>query len=167
MDLSRRRFLQGALAPQQSEAIRLPWTISESRFTAGCTRCGVCITVCPQQIIKAAEGGFPALDFSERECTFCGKCTESCEQPLFDPTQAPWQQTARIDDNCLTNSGIVCQNCKDACSPGAIRFQFGLGGIAMPDIEADICNGCGACVAPCPTGSIKIDSTTEEMSVPL
>ena len=165
MDLSRRRFLRGDLKPQQSDAIRLPWTISESHFIDGCTRCGDCIEACPQHIVNVADGGFPALNFSARECTFCGKCTEACDRPLFDLTQAPWQQTARINDHCLTNNGIVCQNCKDACTPRAIGFQFGVGGIATPNIDSETCNGCGACVAPCPTGSIKIVHTTQEMSV--
>lgn len=165
MDLSRRRFLRGAIKPQQSDAIRLPWSISESQFIDGCTRCGDCVKACPQHIVAVADGGFPALSFSERECTFCGKCVEACEQPLFDQNQEPWQQTASIDEHCLTKNGIVCQNCKDACMPRAIRFQFGVGGIATPHVESEPCNGCGACVAPCPTDSIKIVHTTVEMSV--
>lgn len=155
MDVSRRRFLRGHIQPQH-QATRLPWAISEDTFLAGCTRCNQCLSACPQGIVKQSDGGFPALDFSDRECTFCGECVKACPEPLFDLEAKPWQQVAEVSNNCLTFNGIVCQNCKDACEPRAIRFQFSAGGLSRPEIDTAACTGCGACIAPCPNGSISM-----------
>ena len=166
MDVSRRRFLRGDVKTPRHQEIRLPWIIDENHFVAGCTRCGDCIRTCPQQILKPGDGGFPKLDFSERECTFCSACTDTCKEPLFDKHKAPWQHVAEVGDNCLTRTGIVCQNCKDACDPRAIRFHFRAGAIARPEIDSASCTGCGACIAPCPNGSMSIVPSINQMSSP-
>ena len=166
MDASRRLFLRGHFSTGTPAApinngqapIRLPWVISEGVFLDGCTRCGDCISACPQHIVVKGDGGFPQLDFTNQECTFCGDCVQSCQQALFDLTEKPWLQVASIGQNCLTFDGIVCQNCKDACEPRAIRFRFGAGGLSRPEINNEACTGCGACIAPCPNGSISMHS---------
>lgn len=157
MDVSRRRFLRGNVQPHSND-IRLPWIISESVLLDGCTRCGDCISACPQKIVVKGDGGFPKLDFSNRECTFCGQCATACQQPLFDLGAEPWQYIAAIGEQCLTFNGIVCQNCKDACQPRAIRFRFGKGGMSRPEVDGDACTGCGACIAPCPNDSISLQT---------
>ncbi|MEE2729481.1 MAG: ferredoxin-type protein NapF [Pseudomonadota bacterium] len=167
MDTSRRRFLQGGFGEADArDAIRLPWSTDHTAFINGCTRCGDCIACCPQRIIRPGAGGYPELDFSERECTFCGNCAHTCQQPLFDLEHPPWQHRAQIGTDCLTHAGIVCQNCKDACTASAIRFQFARGGIAKPVLDVDRCTGCGACIAPCPNDSIRM-TTQPESSTPL
>ncbi|MFE8731076.1 4Fe-4S dicluster domain-containing protein, partial [Aeromonas hydrophila] len=58
--------------------------------------------------------------------------------------------------NCLANGQVYCQRCQDSCEPRAIRFIPTLGRVPTPVIELDSCNGCGACVADCPVGSIRV-----------
>jgi ferredoxin-type protein NapF len=163
MDTSRRHFLRGRLRPQNND-IRLPWVKNEALFTSGCTRCGDCYSACPQQIIVAGEGGYPTLSFEHNECTFCGKCVTTCKEPLFDNTTnaSPWDYLAVISTHCLTHDGIVCQNCKDACEPRAITFQFG--GVANPKVNKHDCTGCGACIAPCPNSSINLQHANAPVS---
>lgn len=155
MNPSRRSLLRGRLQAQ-APALRLPWALDDSAFTANCNRCGDCLQACPEQIIIKADGGFPQVDFGAGACTFCHACVEVCQQPVFRHDGAPWQASAQISDACLTRQQVYCQNCKDACDARAIRFQFGLHGISQPRIDTDACTGCGACVAPCPTQAIQI-----------
>lgn len=156
-DLSKRRWLNlGKARPRPAN--RLPWSVDWARFTADCHRCGDCLSACPENIIVAGDGGFPVLDFSLGECTFCGRCAETCHQNIFVAlNESPWHQQAQVKEGCLTDNGVFCRSCEDSCEVGAIRFRPRLGGISRPELDMDACNGCGACVAGCPTRAIKIE----------
>ncbi|WP_083953699.1 ferredoxin-type protein NapF [Thauera butanivorans] len=158
--LSRRSFLRGgmrAVAP----AVRPPWARAEAAFLAACTRCDACIDACPTAILLRADGGFPGVDFSAGagECTFCGECVAHCEpQALVRSAEggAPWALKAGVGRGCLAESGVECRVCGESCPVGAIRFRPRLGGVALPQLDADACTGCGACFAPCPTRAIAM-----------
>jgi len=133
----------------------LPWVIDAKKFLELCTQCTDCINVCPEEIIFKGDGGFPSIDFELGECDFCGKCAQVCQEPIFSPTsEAPWQKKATISESCLANENIYCRSCAESCEAQALTFQLGLN--AVPKIDNELCNGCGACVAPCPTKAIDI-----------
>jgi ferredoxin-type protein NapF len=156
VDASRRGFLRGRPSPKAE--IRPPWALAEALFINHCTRCNDCLPACPQHIVIAGDGGYPTVDFSRNECTFCGECTKACRpQALMrHDDQPPWTIKALISDLCLARKGVECRICGDFCDVRAIRFTPRLGGTALPEITLETCNGCGACVAPCPTGAIAI-----------
>ncbi|MGS0696898.1 ferredoxin-type protein NapF [Shewanella sp. 0m-4] len=150
---SRRRLFNR----KKMNAIRPPWIKQSIEFTDECTRCDKCISACETQIIIKGDGGFPEIDFKIDECTFCKKCADACLEPIFEATDTtPWQMTAVIQDSCMAYQGIWCQSCKDACDPRAISFTLAIGKAPVPKIDLDACNGCGACVAPCPSTAIIV-----------
>lgn len=133
----------------------MPWIDDSQQFTENCTQCNQCVSQCPENIIVQGDGGFPVIDFSLGECTFCGKCAESCEETIFvKTTELPWQKKAVINDTCLANQNVACRSCAESCPEEALTFKIGIN--AVPDINLDKCNGCGACFAPCPTHAIEI-----------
>ncbi|MGL4604368.1 MAG: ferredoxin-type protein NapF [Iodobacter sp.] len=154
MDPSRRNLLFGR-RPQTPAAPRPPWAVVD--FFARCTRCGDCATVCPTQIIKKGDGGFPVVDFTHNECTFCGDCVKSCVSGALVVSEAPpWSIYAQITDSCLAARGVECRVCGEVCDEQAIRFQLAIGKVASPVVNSEQCSGCGACVAPCPSQSIRL-----------
>lgn len=162
VNLSRRGLFRGRLSAPEPET-RLPWSLSWPDFVADCTRCGDCLTACPEQILVKGDGGFPTLDFSRGECTFCTECVSACELPLFRPvTEAPWDYVAHIEAGCLAHEQVFCQRCQDSCEHNAIRFSPQLGRVPTPSIALELCNGCGACVADCPVGSIRVGAPRGE-----
>lgn len=152
--LSRRSFLRAQLAAGPA-ALRPPWTSSER--LAACTACGDCIAACPQAILSPGRDGLPVLSFAARECTFCGRCAEVCAEPVFtDRSEPAFRHLAAIGEACFTARGIHCQTCGDACPQAAIHFHLRLGGPPSPEIAAETCNGCGACLSACPAQAVTI-----------
>jgi ferredoxin-type protein NapF len=138
--------------------IRPPWSIAEQQFIKQCTRCDQCIKACPTKIIERGRGGFPVINFNKGECDFCEQCVKSCHEHAFMPTNdtPAWNYVVSIAPTCLAMNKVVCQSCADQCEQRAIRFKFAPGGISKPVLNSDSCNGCGACIAPCPVNAITI-----------
>jgi len=157
VDLTKRRIFARQIVDDSS--VRLPWLANASTFTDQCTRCGKCVDSCETRIITKGDGGFPTVDFTLDECTFCYQCAEVCPEPLFTAkTEQPWNARATISDSCLAQKNVECRSCGDMCDTMAIRFKLQIGKVAQPNIELDECNGCGACVAVCPTSSINVSN---------
>lgn len=154
--ISRRQFLRVDFGGRKTVQ-RPPWALAEAAFEAACTRCGDCVTACPEGIL-IAERGYPRVDFARGACTFCGDCLEACKAGALvrrDDTP-PWRITARIGEKCIAFDGVVCRLCADACGASAIKFRPRVNQAAVPEIVSEKCTGCGACVAPCPTGTIRV-----------
>lgn len=151
--MARRAFFQGK-SQQAASVVRPPWSVPEQQFLKDCTRCHDCITACPTRIITPGSGGYPTIDFMRGECLFCDACSLACEPHVLLGSSADtpaWNLTLTITDACLAYKKVECRVCAEACQESAIRFPPRLGGIAWPIINNELCTGCGACIAPCPS----------------
>ncbi len=154
---SRRQFL-GMGLKDKAAPLRPPWAINETSFLDACTRCGDCLSVCPEHIlVPETAGGYPRVDFSQGECTFCKKCVDICTtSALSAELLSPWLAKIKINEKCLATQHVVCNTCGEQCEARAIRFIPALGVVSLPSIDLESCTGCGACVAPCPTQAIEV-----------
>lgn len=164
--LTRRSFLRGRIRSVEP-AQRPPWALNETDFISRCTRCDACIKACPTAILVPADGGYPTVDFSRGECTFCAECLTQCTPAALvrEPGVPPWSLQAVIAPSCLAANGVECRVCGEACPTGAIRFRPRLGGVALPALTLDSCNGCGACFAPCPVRAITVKAGEMDMAI--
>lgn len=159
-DLSRRRLFT---RHTDTQIPNLPW--ANENFLHDCTRCQACVLACPTQIIIQGEGGFPQVDFHLGECEFCYECASACanadnssQSVIFRPkSEKPWTIQAKIKENCLAFNGVECRACQDSCPEMAIRFTLQIGQAATPSI-LDNCTACGACVSPCPSDAIEMQT---------
>lgn len=154
IDLGRRGFLTGRPV-SRSLVVRPPWT-RERAVASACTGCGACVAACPQAIVALDRDGRPALCFDGGECTFCGACAQSCPEPVFDRAVPAFEHVVVFGETCFARRGIVCQSCADTCPETAISFRPRLGGPALPDLAAERCTGCGACLSACPAQAIAV-----------
>ena len=155
VDRAKRRFF--TRREPVSDKPLLPWLKDHARFTDQCSRCAECVKACETQIIVSGDGGFPQIDFSQGECTFCYQCAERCPENLFVAKQnSPWDAKASINAQCLALQNVECRACAESCEQSAIVFQLAVGRVAQPKLNTELCNGCGACVATCPTSSILV-----------
>jgi len=151
--LSRRQILTAKLQALPA-VLRPPWT--DEDFEAKCEACGDCIQACPRRILRADAQNFPFVDYARTGCDFCGECAKFCETGAIRKAGIPWQLEVRVLARCLAVRGTICRSCEEICEEEAISFRLGLNGKSYPMIDADECNGCGFCVAPCPTKAIAI-----------
>lgn len=129
-----------------------------------CTGCGLCVERCPTGIIALSDG-LPALDFASGECTFCGECKLVCPEPVFAPEPIHrFSHAATVTDACLARRDVACQSCGESCPENAIRFRARLGGPFLPDLDEELCTGCGACLQVCPVGAIATKARELELA---
>ncbi len=153
--MSRASLLRGHL--REPPPIRPPWAGPEAAFLTSCDRCGRCARACPEKIIVAGRDGVPEVDFRRGDCSFCRDCVAACSTGALTASErAPWFTVAEIAYSCLSVQGVICRLCQERCQAAAIAFLPALGGYALPDVDAEACTGCGACVRICPVTAVRI-----------
>lgn len=160
--ITRAQFLRGDFSGRR-QPLRPPWHADEALFLAACDRCGECVSACEAKILQSDQYGLPIVNFQHGECTFCAACAQHCPTGAlqYDAERVPWTLRAVINDSCLAFKGVVCNRCAEECEVSAIRLRLVAGGIALPQLETQQCNGCGACVRTCPASAIVMQSHGE------
>lgn len=143
----------------KERGIRPPGAKPEKSFIEFCNGCGACIKACPEKLIQLNSDKLPIVSFANKGCTFCGQCSAACDQNAFiaDIDQEDvWTWRARVSARCLDKNGIVCRACEASCEMNAIKFRPVLGGRTDVSVLLADCNGCGECIASCPSGAIAM-----------
>jgi len=97
------------------------------------------------RIEEARETGRTLIDLGMPSMGAPGASTPGTETPIPDTADFRWLISSDVCKHC-THAG-----CLDVCPTGALfRSEFG-----TVVVQADVCNGCGTCVAGCPFGVIE------------
>ncbi len=136
-----------------------PRSGDESHFLTHCTRCDACINACENNILQRGAGGYPSVNFKNNECSFCYACAQACPRiAIFSaPHQGPGICSSPLGTRALAYQSVECRRCQDSCEPMAIIFRPTLSGIYQPQLNSQLCNGCGACAASCPVSAITAE----------
>lgn len=127
-----------------------------------CEYCGhPCVAACEAEIIRLHPDdhvyrGMPYLSFESAGCTACDACVEVCPLPPEDVAGEPRRVlgTAMVDHGvCLAWNGVICMSCQFACGHRALRGDAR----GRPSVNAELCNGCGACVSVCPARAVAVE----------
>lgn len=146
--------------PASTDGFRPPWSLPENVFIALCTGCGGCRDECPRGLLQKGAGGLPFIDFALGACNFCGECVDACArgaltQRYRGANWGAWTLKARVSGDCLIGAGVMCQQCVDQCAMHAIHLPHDRDD-PHPSIDAQVCNGCGACYTSCPADAISL-----------
>jgi MauM/NapG family ferredoxin protein len=144
--------------------LRPPGALAEQEFRETCSRCGVCVEVCPAHCIKidttgAKGAGVPYIEPDIMPCVVCDSlaCMNQCPSGALSPIPlaeinmgtAKWRP-----ETCVrTTKGEQCTICIDHCPVGEVAIRLLEGKV---DVIEDGCIGCGVCQHDCPTSPKSI-----------
>ncbi len=148
-----------------------PGSRSLAHFKEKCTACHLCVTHCPQQILKPAGFGF-GLDYAFkphmvfREGGFCNYscvvCSEVCPNGAIQRVTEEEKKRIQIGvaklniDLCIVeNNSTSCGACSEHCPTQALKMEPHEGGLTLPRLYRGLCIGCGGCESICPTSPVK------------
>ena len=143
-----------------------PGSMNLKHFERHCTACHLCITHCPQQVLKPAGFNYginytfkPHLVFYEKGfCNYeCTVCSEVCPTGAIRKLTKEEKKVTQIGiaqfhrNHCIViTEGTSCGACSEHCPTQAVRMDPYINGLTLPHIENELCIGCGGCESICP-----------------
>lgn len=146
------------LVPAGSDSLR--------SFTAHCTACQLCVSVCPNDVLRPSSSLSrwmqPEMSYERGYCRpECVRCSEVCPAGAIRPITVADKSSIQMGhavfvyENCVVNTdGVECGNCARHCPAGAIQMVPSVAGVPdspkLPVVNEARCIGCGACENLCP-----------------
>ena len=142
-----------------------PGSFNINQFTSKCTACSLCVSACPTGVLQPSflEYGFlgimqPHMDFKSGFCNYdCIKCTEVCPTGAILPQELEPKKLIQmgiakfVKKNCIVETkGKDCGACSEHCPTKACHMIPYKGKVVIPEVNEDLCIGCGACEHVCP-----------------
>lgn len=153
--------------PNRKAPVTPPGSHSARNFNRHCTACQLCVSVCPNQVLRPSGDITTLLQpemtyergFCRPECT---KCSEVCPAGAIEPITVAEKSSLQIghavwiEKNCVVlTDKVECGNCARHCPAGAItmveRLPKGPVSQKIPVVNVERCIGCGACEYLCPS----------------
>ena len=135
-------------------------------FTAHCTACQLCVSVCPNGVLRPSSRlenlMLPEMSYERGYCRpECTKCSEVCPAGAIRKIDRAEKSSTQIGhavwikDNCIPlTDGVSCGNCARHCPSGAIQMvasdASNPDSVKIPVVNTERCIGCGACENLCP-----------------
>ncbi|MDR0413661.1 MAG: 4Fe-4S dicluster domain-containing protein [Dysgonamonadaceae bacterium] len=148
-----------------------PGSVSLAHFKQKCTACHLCITHCPQQILKPAGFNFglqyafkPHLVFYEMAfCNYsCTVCSEICPNGAIVRLTEEEKKVTQIGvaqfdkSKCIVyTDNTSCGACSEHCPVQAVQMESYKDGLTLPRVFEELCIGCGGCESICPVRPVK------------
>lgn len=160
-------YIEDKKIPKRATPIVPPGSLSIRNFTKKCTGCQLCVSVCPNQVLRpsASLSTFmqPEISYERGYCRpECTKCSEVCPAGAINAISREEKSSVQvghavwIEKNCvIITDSVSCGNCARHCPVGAISMvevsPDSLDSKTIPVINTERCIGCGACENLCPS----------------
>ena len=120
---------------------------------------------CPDQVLRPSItqhglAGFlqPYQDFEVSFCSYnCSNCSQICPTGAIQPITVKDRRTVRTGTaeffrgRCVVKTeGTSCGACSEHCPTQAVHMVPWKNGLTIPEVDPDLCIGCGGCEFICP-----------------
>jgi polyferredoxin len=161
---------QSTIKEEKTYPVCPPGGISIDDFIKKCTACSLCINACPNGVLQPAfkEYGLsgmmlPVMNYHKSFCTYkCTVCTEVCPSGALQSLLLEAKQLTQIgkvkfiEDNCIVKTeNTSCGACSESCPTKAVDMIPYKGDLLIPQVNDEICVGCGHCEYACPVTPYK------------
>jgi ferredoxin len=171
--------LPGKIIPQTEESAPVipgrypatpPGSLGFRNYTAKCTACQLCVAACPAKVLQPSflefglTGMFqPKMDYYSGFCLYeCNVCSEICPTGAIQSVDPEQKQRIQIGNSRLDMNICVvvadrkaCGLCAEKCPTKAIGLISYLGDLKLPELNSEVCIGCGHCEFVCPTRPLR------------
>jgi ferredoxin len=156
---------RGGLNQHNKRAVLPPGAKSLAHFQSHCTACHLCVANCPDQVLRPSItrhglAGFlqPYQDFSVSFCSYnCSNCSQICPTGAIQPISVEERRLVRTGTaeffrgRCIVKTeGTSCGACSEHCPTQAVHMVPWKNGLTIPEVDPDLCIGCGGCEFICP-----------------
>lgn len=153
------------LTQHNKRAVLPPGAKSLAHFQNRCTACQLCVANCPDQVLRPSItehglAGFlqPHQDFTVAFCSYnCSNCSQICPTGAIQPLTVEQRRLVRtgvarfFEDRCVVKTkGTSCGACNEHCPTQAVRMVPWKNNLTIPEVNPDLCIGCGGCEFICP-----------------
>lgn len=147
-----------------------PGSLSLERFKDKCTGCHICVVKCPSQVLRPAglEYGFdyllkPRMAYINSYCNYeCTVCSEVCPAGAIRPIAVEEKKSLQVGiatffiNRCIVKTeGTDCGACSEHCPTQAVHMVPYEGTLTIPQVNPDLCVGCGGCESICPVRPMR------------
>jgi ferredoxin len=154
-----------------SRPVTPPGSVSLERFKDTCTACHICVVKCPSQVLRPAgfEYGInyllrPYVSYKSSYCNYeCTICADVCPNHAIKSLTVEEKKTTQVGiatffiNRCIVHTeGTDCGACSEHCPTQAVHMiPYGEGTQTIPQVEPNLCIGCGGCESICPVNPIR------------
>jgi len=158
--------IERAEKPERQTPLVPAGSTSLNSFDNHCTSCQLCISVCPNQVLRPSTSltrlMLPEMSYERGYCRpECTRCSDICPAGAIRPVTREEKSSIQIGhavvnlSSCIVNTdGVKCGNCARHCPVGAIRMvrkdPDNPDSLRIPTVNEERCIGCGACENLCP-----------------
>ena len=155
-----------AMQPRRKTPIVPAGAKSLRNFTSHCTGCQLCVSVCPNQVLRPSSAletlMQPEMSYERGYCRpECNKCSQVCPAGAIRPITVEEKSSIQIGHAavnpklCVINTdGVKCLHCIRVCPAHAIRTVLSdpndPNSPRIPVVLEEKCIGCGKCENLCP-----------------
>ncbi len=147
------------------QTVSPPGSLSIRHFTSVCTACHLCVASCPTSVLRPSflEYGIagmsqPMMDYEAGYCNYdCIICGEVCPTGAILKRSVDEKKRIQIgkakfnkDDCIVVSKKKDCAACSEHCPTKAVHTVSYEGKLLLPEVDDEICIGCGACEHVCP-----------------
>jgi ferredoxin len=158
-------FEGGAAFSSKQRTISPPGSLSVRRFTSTCTACHLCVASCPTDVLRPSflEYGIagmsqPMMDYEAGYCNYdCVICGDICPAGAILKRTVDEKKRIQIgkakfskEDCIVVSKKKDCAACSEHCPTKAVHTVPYEGNLLVPEVDDEICIGCGACEHVCP-----------------